>query len=305
VVTEIETDGMLNALGSEGAPATGGTQIPQGFWKHLQAEVTVSADVEKNHFLLNLPDETRLGSQQFDWVVVPSKGDSKLEAPKSSRFQFVPMKSETPFDSSLVSEQLTDDLSDHYAIFAELCYSSECPDVVDGSGNLLPAALEEPRTVDRLTGHDGSCNHLPSVGACTQTETDVIQRGWMYKQKKGGVGWAKYWFEVDQGQTGHPLNKHMGPAMLYWVSSKPKTDKIDPDSIHKRIYLRDIKDMALEDTYSGLRMSGSCFKITHFFRRYRFCIPGGADGKKASQIRDAWLCNLSIAKGTRTEPCPA
>lgn len=148
-VTEVETDSMLEALGAPGVPANGGTLVPKGFWMPLDKPLDVSADIVNNFYLRNLPDEERLGSQQFDWVVVPSEND-RLQSPASMRYQFVPMKGDNCFKGfKKVGE--TDDLSDHYAIFAQLCYSTDssaCPDV-------------QP-----VQNHRGTTEELPSPGAC-------------------------------------------------------------------------------------------------------------------------------------------
>lgn len=139
-VTQIETQDMLAQLGGPGVPATGGTVMPLGFWLRLDEPIEgsgglpASADATKNHFIYNLPDERRLGSHMFDWNVVPSRGD-RLAAPATAKFQVLPVKDTSCFGSDLVSGRSTDDLSDHNAVYSELCYASEgCPSAPALSG---------------------------------------------------------------------------------------------------------------------------------------------------------------------------
>jgi hypothetical protein len=62
--------------------------VGKGFWLPLDEALDISADVDLNHYINNLPDEKRLGSHQFDWNVVPGPGD-RLATPISKRFQMV------------------------------------------------------------------------------------------------------------------------------------------------------------------------------------------------------------------------
>lgn len=156
ITNKIETADMLSQLGGPGAPATAGTVMPLGFWLRLDAPIEApgsgglpaSADARTNHYIYNLPDERRLGSHMFDWNVVPGSGD-RLAAPASTNYQVLPMKDDRCFSSDLVSGQSTDDLSDHYAVYSELCYASGgCPGA--------PA----------LSGKRGNSGRLPSGTSC-------------------------------------------------------------------------------------------------------------------------------------------
>lgn len=143
--TELEP--MLANLGSPGAPAIVGELVPRGFWLPLASDMKDSADPIWNHVINAIPDERRLGAQRFDSVIAPGQGDRLLTSPGTMRFQIVPVKS----DECFVTEQsgypegtMTDDLSDHYAVFAELRYNESAPrcGVVhchQGSKGRLPA----------------------------------------------------------------------------------------------------------------------------------------------------------------------
>jgi hypothetical protein len=139
----VETDGMLQELCAQPA----GWHALEGFWLLLDTPLSTSVDVTKNHYVHNLPEEKRLGNQLFDWILVPSLGD-RLTAPKSGKFQVVPVQSDRCFSSDLVKGQSTDDLSDHYGVFAELCYADSCPG--------RPS----------VKGHRGATGSLPSGPSC-------------------------------------------------------------------------------------------------------------------------------------------
>jgi len=148
--TPTELEPMLANLGSTSSPAIVGDLVPRGFWLPLASDMKDSADPIWNHIIKAEPDERRLGAQRFDSVIAPGPGD-RLTSPKTMRFQIVPVKS----DECFVTEQeeypagtKTDDLSDHYAVFAELRYSSEAP----------RCAV--------VHGHQGSKKQLPAGPTC-------------------------------------------------------------------------------------------------------------------------------------------
>jgi len=143
VYDAVETNGMLQELRAQPA----GWHVLEGFWLPLDTPLGTSCDVTKNHYLHNLPEEKRLGNQLFDWILVPSSGH-RLTSPKSGKFQVVPVQSDRCFSSELVKGQSTDDLSDHYGVFAELCYADSCPG--------RPS----------VTGHRGATGSLPSGPSC-------------------------------------------------------------------------------------------------------------------------------------------
>jgi len=142
-----ELEPMLENLGAGAkAPATVGEHVPKGFWLPLAANMSASADPVLNHVIAAIPDEARLGAQRFDSVIAPGPGE-RLTSPATMRFQIVPVKSDTCF----VTEQTgypkgtkTDDLSDHYAVYAELRYAAAAPRCAvvqdhQGSKGSLPA----------------------------------------------------------------------------------------------------------------------------------------------------------------------
>mmetsp|Transcript_20245 Transcript_20245/g.38853 ORF Transcript_20245/g.38853 Transcript_20245/m.38853 type:complete len:477 (-) Transcript_20245:124-1554(-) len=148
--TPTELEPMLANLGGLGSPAIVGNLVPRGFWLPLASDMKDSADPKWNHVINAIPDERRLGAQRFDSVIAPGQHD-RLTSPMTMKFQIVPVKSEKCF----VTEQKgypagtkTDDLSDHYAVFAELRYSSEAPHCAV------------------VHGHQGSKNELPAGPIC-------------------------------------------------------------------------------------------------------------------------------------------
>ena len=100
--------------------------------KQLIEERLVSVDVVKNHYISHHPDEIMRGNHVFDWVLVPDEGD-RFEGPMTARYQFVPVQSDKCFFSTM-SEGMTDALSDHFGVFADMCYAESCSSgvVVEG-----------------------------------------------------------------------------------------------------------------------------------------------------------------------------
>eukprot|EP00930_Biecheleria_cincta_P008220 TRINITY_DN109619_c0_g1_i1.p1 TRINITY_DN109619_c0_g1~~TRINITY_DN109619_c0_g1_i1.p1 ORF type:complete len:475 (-),score=41.67 TRINITY_DN109619_c0_g1_i1:119-1543(-) len=147
-VFENETEGMLGALGASGAPASAGTWAPKGFWLPLDSPLRATADPTWNHFIHHDFSESRLGAQIFDWIITPGRGES-LSSPAKATVQVVPMKADSCFKSEEAKGIYTDDLSDHFAVFAHLCYDADaCP------------------SLPQVVGHRGYRNRLPSGPDC-------------------------------------------------------------------------------------------------------------------------------------------
>lgn len=145
---ENETQGMLAALGTSRAPASGGTWVPEGFWLPLNSPLTATADPARNHYIHHDSDESRLGAQTFDWIITPGRGDV-LATPAKAKVQVVPVKADSCFQSEEAHGKYTDDLSDHFAIFAHICYDTN-----------VCASLPQ------VSGHRGYANRLPSGPDC-------------------------------------------------------------------------------------------------------------------------------------------
>lgn len=147
--TEVST--MLNILGGPNAPATVGTNVPDGFWLKLDSPMTDSCIPEANHFLAVIDDEIRLGPQRYDWILAPGPGDS-LATPVEMRWQIVPVQADTCYkteDARHPANTMTDELSDHYGIFAAIRWTEDAADYTT--------------EVQGHTGHSGS---LPSGPTC-------------------------------------------------------------------------------------------------------------------------------------------
>mmetsp|Transcript_8693 Transcript_8693/g.16472 ORF Transcript_8693/g.16472 Transcript_8693/m.16472 type:complete len:480 (+) Transcript_8693:53-1492(+) len=149
---EPELESMLEALGSPDVPAQTPHLEPRGFWLELDSSLNFSADAVTNHYVHF--QEQRLKSQAFDWVVFPANNDAQFIGPKHAKMQYAPIKSPTCFKSEISTKAArgtyTDDLSDHYAVFAELCYADDCGQLV------------EPVRDAQHPQHRGASNHLPS-----------------------------------------------------------------------------------------------------------------------------------------------
>jgi hypothetical protein len=140
---KLETAGMLKTLGAQGAPVTGGTLVKKGFWLPLDQELDVTWDPEHNHLVGDYE-----GAHLYDWVLVPGPGD-RLASPNQMRRQVVPVLADECYASEAKSGTTGNDLSDHYGVFAQLCYQGPCHQLqeVDGhrGANLsVPSPLNCP-----------------------------------------------------------------------------------------------------------------------------------------------------------------
>merc|ERR1712087_550167 len=142
------------------------------------------------HYIFNDQGEYDLGDQHFDWVVVPSNGD-KFQAPVEMKYQFLPMKNPAQgqetlptesaqdffslrgcFNSELEKTEYTDDLTDHYAVFAQICYSSNCPTLPQLKSigtNPLPSGPNCAKKQPGLCSEDKECSH----SECGRPEADM------------------------------------------------------------------------------------------------------------------------------------
>jgi len=98
-----------------------------GFWLPLRTPLKYSSfgSGGQNAYLHYEKEEvhTRSPHDQMGYVSL----DDRYLAPKNMQWQYVPMKSDTCFESTLnLPHVMVDDLSDHYAAYAELCFGSRC-----------------------------------------------------------------------------------------------------------------------------------------------------------------------------------
>jgi len=160
--TAVETGNMTRLLGAPSAQAIGGTLEKNGFWLPLDAPLEHSWHTSSNHFATHLYPEGSKGyegDQMLDWVLSPGEGD-RLEVPREFKRQVVPVVSSECFSTTFQDSEddfvlsgtfQTTDLSDHYGIFALLCYN----DVREGSC-----------TWPAVQGHRGVAGTLPSPVDC-------------------------------------------------------------------------------------------------------------------------------------------
>lgn len=116
---------------------------PAGFYLPLPGRLEASAFSGRNAFLTY--DEDAGSISQYDWVLARAAGDE----PWDMRWQNLPVKGESCFDveelyparsgpSPLRRVPKTDDLSDHFAVFAQVCFGGACPAL---AGTLAESSL--------------------------------------------------------------------------------------------------------------------------------------------------------------------
>ncbi|CAE7188984.1 unnamed protein product [Symbiodinium necroappetens] len=118
--SEVET--MKKELHSESPPLD-----ESGFWLPLRTPLPYSSygGGGQNAYLHYDNQETHEKSPH-DQIMYVSAGNKYL-SPKSMRWQYLPMKSDDCFPSAITTPNISmDDLSDHYAAYAQLCYGSRC-----------------------------------------------------------------------------------------------------------------------------------------------------------------------------------
>lgn len=163
VSTVAETDNMTRLLGAAASPVTGGTLKKDGFWLPLDEPLEQSWHTASNHFATHIYPEGSMGyegDQLLDWVLAPGEGD-RLEVPREFKRQVVPVLSSECFSTTFEADDDDEftvsgtfsgtDLSDHYGIFALLCYN----DVHDDSC-----------TWPVVEGHRGVAGTVPSPVDC-------------------------------------------------------------------------------------------------------------------------------------------
>lgn len=140
----------------EAARLTSGALVPKGFWLEMDEDLTKTVNRTGNHYIFYNASEMRLGSQTLDEVLAPGPGD-RFEGPSAMRHQVVPMKADHCFESGLVKGTMVDDLSDHYGVFAQLCYEphGSAPGAEPGGG---PCERPWPQPV---RGHRGRRKVFP------------------------------------------------------------------------------------------------------------------------------------------------
>jgi len=145
---------MLKALGGPGAPATTGEHSARGFWMKLDESLECTIDPRRNHYSFASEDDRINGCQCLDWVVAPGVSD-RLATPTALRYQYVPVKSNKYMVSEAIRDPATrrgystDDLSDHYGVFAQLWFGAGSPPALTpvaghrGAAGRLPGGLPE------------------------------------------------------------------------------------------------------------------------------------------------------------------
>eukprot|EP00930_Biecheleria_cincta_P058661 TRINITY_DN44467_c0_g1_i1.p1 TRINITY_DN44467_c0_g1~~TRINITY_DN44467_c0_g1_i1.p1 ORF type:complete len:492 (-),score=73.83 TRINITY_DN44467_c0_g1_i1:63-1538(-) len=119
-----ELPDMKRELHAESPPIT-----EAGFFMPLRTPLKYSTygSGAQNAFIHHDAHEFHDMSPHDQIVYVSSQAG--YSEPKSMTWQYLPMKSETCYDTNLASSKMTiqvDDLSDHYAVYAELCFGSNC-----------------------------------------------------------------------------------------------------------------------------------------------------------------------------------
>lgn len=138
---EGEDTEMCRSFGYAGAPGVVGERISRGFWLKLDDDLDFSMDSQRNHYSYASEHDRIHGSQRLDWIVAPGAKD-RLATPTIMRHQYVPVKgnqymaSEAIRDPSTKKGTPTDDLSDHYGVYAQLWFGEgSCPEVVPVEGH--------------------------------------------------------------------------------------------------------------------------------------------------------------------------
>lgn len=122
-----EYEPMLQTLGHSGSPAMVGDLVPSGFWLPMDEPMNVTWHTSYNHFVAAHEENVMEGMQNYDWVIAPGAGD-RLASPVKMRWQVVPVKSDECFatdESFFPKGSQTDDLADHYGVFAELIWTND------------------------------------------------------------------------------------------------------------------------------------------------------------------------------------
>lgn len=127
-----ETKGELDPLFVQLAASNPGF-APRGFW--LPSTADIGASFQSGAAGNLYPDPGQ--ASKVDFVLMAS---GSAHAPVKMRWQYLALKAERCFPTELEPGITTDDLSDHYAVYAELCRGSHCPAGKRLAGHLGAAA---------------------------------------------------------------------------------------------------------------------------------------------------------------------
>jgi hypothetical protein len=121
-----------------------------------------------------------------------------------------------------------------------------------------------------------------------QKAQHILKHGWLLKKGRNGWdNWDRRYFVLESG------DQVRSAVLRYFDKDPSKTPRSEWSEIEredKAIILWDAKSTKVkEGTNYGFTDGSACFKLYHFYRDFRLCVPGVDYKSSASAERDEWM----------------
>jgi hypothetical protein len=160
-----------------------------------------------------------------------------------------------------------------------------------------PSWILTPHTYGAQTSMANQCTHIMNFQRPWYSQK-FLKKGWLFK--KGGSwydGWDKRFFVIEGG------DKARSAILRYFAADPFKSfdqwSKVERED--KGVILWDAKSTkAKSGPHYGWEDGSECFKLYHFYRDYRLCVPGDFvdpedPSKSVAEHRDEWMQLLDEA----------
>jgi hypothetical protein len=160
-----------------------------------------------------------------------------------------------------------------------------------------PSWVRAPFTYGASEDQSEQCNRI-TANQKPRYAQSILKAGWLWKKGRGLFGWDKRYFVFESG------DQVRSAVMRYFLEEPVKTGLGDWSNIEredKGIVVWDAKSVkAKSGEHYGFKDGSECFKLYHFYRDYRLCVPGheGITSRELRQVaedRNEWISLLEEA----------
>jgi len=172
----------------------------------------------------------------------------------------------------------------------------DSPGAITGNGGIegacappQPSWVMGPFTYDAKEATGEQCKRIEKVQN-TRYAQKVVKSGWLWKKGRGINGWDKRFFVLESGDQ-------VRSAVLRYFKKDPSANADSDESVGKGIILWDAKGLKVKSgEHYGWKDGEECFKLYHFYRDFRLCVPsdGSPDEQNEVKDRDEWMGFLDV-----------
>jgi len=146
-----------------------------------------------------------------------------------------------------------------------------------------PSWVMGPFTYGAKEATGDQCKRIEKVQSVRYAQR-ILKSGWLWKKGRN-LGWDKRFFVLESSDQ-------VRSAVLRYFKKDPSTSADSDESAGKGIILWDAKGLKVKSgEHYGWKDGEECFKLYHFYRDFRLCVPSDGDEVK---IRDEWLDLLDV-----------